>query len=332
MEQQKKTVSVIIPNYNGRHLLETYLPHTFAVLAGTGLPFEVIVVDDNSTDQSADFIKADYPQINLIVSRQNKGFSHSCNLGIQAARYDLILLLNSDVKLLPGYFDTQWKYFERPDTFGVMGRIIDMEGDGIQDAARIPAFNGLKLKTAFFYYSPVSDDECYTLYLSGANALIDASKLKTIGGFDELFSPFYGEDLELSIRAWRMNWKCYYAHQAVCRHMGQASTKNYKTARWVKSIYYRNRFFVHALHLDGLARLGWFLQISIIDLLPKLLAGQLWMWQSYTGLIKAWRSIRASRKKLARLMQQNHSKTSLPQLVKYLQASVKGKNINRFKA
>ncbi len=53
-------------------------------------------------------------------------------------------------------------------------------------------------------------------------------------GLDELFSPFYSEDMELSIRAWRLNWKCYYEHQAVCRHRLSATTKNYKTANWVK--------------------------------------------------------------------------------------------------
>ncbi|WP_217452240.1 hypothetical protein [Mucilaginibacter humi] len=65
----------------------------------------------------------------------------------------------------------------------------------------MPKFNGLKLKTDYFYYTDAVDDRLYTFYLSGANALIATKKLKAIGGFYELFSPFYCEDMELSIRA-----------------------------------------------------------------------------------------------------------------------------------
>jgi GT2 family glycosyltransferase len=184
----KKSVSIIIPNYNGKHLLNEYLPYTLAAIKQADTTFEIIVVDDCSKDDSVEFIKTDYPAITLIVNAENKGFSFSCNRGIEVAQYELIFLLNSDVKLTPGYFEHQWKYFLHWDTFGVMGRIIDMDGDHIQDAARIPKFNGLKLKTDYFYYTNGGNDRLATFYLSGANALIDANKLKEIGGFYEIFA------------------------------------------------------------------------------------------------------------------------------------------------
>ncbi len=149
----RKSISVIIPNYNGRHLLQAYLPYTYEAIKKAGTIYEVIIVDDCSTDGSVEFIRAAYPQVNLVVNPENKGFSYACNRGIEIAKCELILLLNSDVKLMPDYFEHQWKFFLRWDTFGVMGRIIDMEGDHIQDAARIPKFNGLQLKTDYFYYT-----------------------------------------------------------------------------------------------------------------------------------------------------------------------------------
>lgn len=327
----KKSISIIIPNYNGRHLLEEYLPFTLAAVEETRMPFEIIVVDDASKDESIAFIRDQYPQVKLIVNPENYGFSYTCNRGIEAAKNELILLLNSDVKLEPGYFENQWKYFSEPDTFGVMGRIIDMQGDRIQDAARMPKFNGLKLKTDYFYYISEPNNWLYTFYLSGANALIDAEKLKKIGGFDELFSPFYCEDMELSIRAWRLRWKCYYEHSAVCRHQVSASTKNYKSARWVKSIYYRNRFYMHALHLDGFARFAWYCQITLIDLIPKLLAGQFWIWSSYLQLFKNGSQIRKSKIKFGQLMNKENSNGSIFKVVANLRASVKGKSLIRFK-
>lgn len=327
----KKSISIVIPNYNGRHLLLAYLPFTIAAIEQAETTYELIVVDDCSKDDSVEFIKTNYPDIKLLVNAENKGFSYSCNQGIQAAQYELILLLNSDVKLTPDYFEHQWKYFSQQDTFGVMGRIIDMEGDHIQDAARVPKFNGLKLKTDYFYYTDNKDDRLYTFYLSGANALIDTAKLKEIGGFYELFSPFYCEDMELSIRAWKLGWKCYYEHNAICRHQLSASTKNYQTAKWVKSVYYRNRFYLHAIHLNGLALLAWYCQVTIIDLLPKLLVGQFWIWKSYKELFKNRRTIQLYKSKIKSLLESHSRDTSIFDVVATIRASVKGKKIIRFK-
>ncbi|MGZ3755150.1 MAG: glycosyltransferase family 2 protein [Mucilaginibacter sp.] len=327
----RKSVSIVIPNYNGRHLLEKYLPYTIDAIENAGVVYQLIIVDDASTDASVEFIKTSYPQAKLIVNANNSGFSFSCNQGIAAAECELTLLLNSDVKLSPDYFNDQWKYFSKPDTFGVMGRIIDMDGDNIQDAARLPKFNGLKLKTAFFYYTEELCDQLYTFYLSGANALIDTAKLKELGGFYELFSPFYCEDMELSIRAWKVGWKCYYEHQSICRHQVSASTKNYKTAQWVKSVYYRNRFYLHALHLNGLALFAWYLQITFIDLLPKLISGQLWIWKSYIQLFKNRALIRQYKNRVAALLDKHHSRATIFDVVRQIRLSVKGKKLIRIK-
>ncbi|TWR24054.1 glycosyltransferase family 2 protein [Mucilaginibacter pallidiroseus] len=329
MQSVKKTVSIIIPNYNGRALLEAYLPHTIAVADDADITYEIIIVDDASKDDSVSFIAENYPQVKLLINETNLGFSGTCNHGINSAQHELILLLNSDVKLLPGYFDQQFKYFDRADTFGVMGRIIDMDSDHIQDAARMPKLNGLKLKTDYFYYPESANDDAYTYYLSGANALVDAKKLKQLGGFYELFSPFYCEDNELSLRAWRMGYKCYYEHAAVCRHQVSASTKNYQTAKWVKGIYFRNRFYMHALHYKGMAYWAWLMQISLIDLLPKILIGQTWIWGSYTSLFKNRKQIAGYKKQLEILLDEQGQ--SVFQIINTIKASIKDKAITRFK-
>lgn len=327
----KKSVSVIIPNYNGSQLLKQYLPFTLQAVITANTAYEIIIVDDCSTDDSTTFIRENYPQINLIVNAENRGFSYSCNRGIGAARYELILLLNSDVKLTPDYFEHQWKYFSRWDTFGVMGCIKDMDGKHIQDAARMPAMNGLKLKTKYFYYSHDDKDRLYTLYLSGANALIHADKLKEIGGFYELFSPFYCEDMELSLRAWRLKWNCYYEHKAVCMHEVSASTKNYETAKRIKTIYFRNRFYMHALHLNGFALAAWYCQITFVDLLPRLLAGQLWIWKSYMALVRNRKEIKSYKVKIRDLMEIKDTRVTVFDIVKRIRTSVRNKRITRFK-
>lgn len=327
----KRSISIILPNYNGAHLLEKYLPFTLTAIQNAEVEFEVIVVDDASTDQSINFLQTHYPEITLIANPQNKGFSHTCNTGIRVAKHELIFLLNTDVKLTPDYFEHQWRYFEREDTFGVMGRIIDMEGDHIQDAARILAFNGFKLKTNRFFYSENPADFVPTAYLSGANALIDAKKLKTIGGFNELFSPFYSEDAELSLRAWRLGWKCWYDHQSICRHQLSASTNNYKSPHWVKTVYFQNRFFIHAIHLNGLKLLGWYLQISLLDLIPQLITGKFWLLKSYLQLFQQQTRINSSKKEFKALMKKNAGKRSITNVAAEINSMIKNLKTHRLK-
>ncbi len=327
----KRSTSIVLPNYNGAHLLEKYLPFTLTAIQNAGVPYEVIVVDDASTDHSIQFLQTNYPDIILIANPQNKGFSHTCNTGVREAKHELILLLNTDVKLSVDYFEHQWRYFDREDTFGVMGRIIDMEGDHIQDAARTLGFNGFKLKTNRFFYAENPDDFVPTAYLSGANALINAEKLKVIGGFNTLFSPFYGEDFEMGLRAWRLGWKCWYEHQSVCRHQISASTKDYKTTNWVKSIYYRNRFFVHAIHLQGFILFGWYLQILLVDLLPQLLTGKLWLLKSYQQLFQQQAEIISSKKEFSNLMQKRGGKRSITQVTAEINELMKNITIHWLK-
>lgn len=323
----KKSISIIVPNYNGEHLLKSYLQDTIVAAEQAGVPYEIIIVDDCSTDNSVAFIKEKYPQLTLIESKENKGFSYSCNLGVKAARFELVLLLNSDVKLTPDYFEHQWRYFERPDTFGVMGRIMSVDKSTIEDAARYMNFNGGKIRASRFFYSKNASDYIPTSYLSGANALIAREKLLSIGGFDEIFSPFYSEDFELGLRAWRLGWRCYYEHKSVCYHHISASTSKYKTAEWVKYIYYRNKFLMHAIHLDGPLLYLWYMQLIFVDLLPKLLFGKTWIIKSYLDLIRQSGEIKRSKARLAVLMEKHNSTLTINDVIKMIRQPLKAENL-----
>lgn len=303
----KKSVSIIIPNYNGRMLLERYLPNTLAAIRHSGADYEIIVVDDCSEDDSVSYLQEHYPGVHVHVNNENRGFSFTCNQGLRIASKDLVLLLNSDVQLTHDYFDKQWKYFNHPDTFGVMGRIMNVKRNKIEDAARYLSFSGCKIKANRFFYSTNTYGYTTTAYLSGANALIDRLKLQQIGGFNEIFSPFYSEDFELSLRAWRLGWKCYYEHASICYHQISASTNNYKTPNWVKYIYYRNKFLVHAIHLDGPLLWIWHLQILFVDFLPKLLQGKTWIIRSYIAYFKHTKEIKRAKKEMNSLMLEHNS-------------------------
>ncbi|GMQ31554.1 glycosyltransferase family 2 protein [Algoriphagus confluentis] len=309
-------ISVVLPNFNGRDLLESYLPFTFKALQNTGLFFEIILVDDCSTDDSIKWVKENFPSIEIIQNQTNRGFGYSCNQGIRKATGELVFLLNSDIQLTPEYFLHQLKYFELEDTFGVMGQILKSKNSELEIGAKIPRRRGLMLKADFQYLPEKSAVNPPTLFLSGANALIDRKKLLTLGGFDEVYSPYYSEDLDLSIRAWKMGWKCYFEPSSLCFHLGSSSIKSSSSKSKIKEIYFRNRMVFHAIHLES-HQLGlWKLQIFFFDVLPKLLLGKIWIVKSYQGLNRLWPEILQSRNNLYGLRTKERSIKSLREVEK----------------
>jgi GT2 family glycosyltransferase len=326
-----KGISVVIPNYNGIDLLADILPYLIIALDHSKENYEIIISDDCSTDDSLHFLENNYPGIILIKNPINKGFSPTINRGIFAAQFDYVLLLNSDVKLTPHYFEPLLRYFDKEDTFGVMGRIVGWDNEKIQDAAKYPSFYGAKIKTSGNYYAskPQKDDWLYSMYLSGANALVDKNKLWALGGFDELFAPFYVEDFELSLRAWRLGWKCYYDHFAICRHKTSISIKSKSSKNFVNTIYYRNKMFLHAIHLTGAQLLAWYLQL-IPEILIRVCTLRFYYLKSLKMFFIKTSERKKSERKFLSLANQGHSLLSVQQVVKKIQASIHDRSIERF--
>jgi GT2 family glycosyltransferase len=87
---------------------------------------------------------------------------------------------------------------------------------------------------------------------------MDRRKLAAIGFFDETFNPFYNEDVELSLRAWRMGWKCYFEPSAHAHHACSSTIKSYSNGDTIRIISLRNRFVLHDIHLESASRLLFF--------------------------------------------------------------------------
>ena len=328
----KKGISVVIPNYNGRELLVYILPPLLKALKKTVLPFEIIISDDNSIDDSIFFIESEYPDIILIKNSNNRGFSPTINEGIFISNFDYVLLLNNDVILTEDYFIPLLRYFDKEDTFGVMGKIIGWDDDQIQDGAKYPNFHGLKIKTNGNYISknPCKNDWLYSIYLSGANALIDRKKLMQLRGFDEMFAPFYVEDYELSIRAWRLGWKCYYEHFAVCRHKTSFSIKKKNKKLYIKAIYNRNKMFLHSIHLSRMSLFLYFIQLTAEAILNILIL----RW-NYLNAIRMFlfdiEKIKKARRNILMISKElKRPALSLRAVVKKIRLNIKLKEIDLF--
>lgn len=235
----KNELSVVIPSFNGRELLAEYLPATFEVCRNSGLvdAFEVVVADDASTDGTVGFLRERFPEVVVVEGTENGGFSKNTNRGIRAAKYDWILLLNNDMELLEGTVDGLME-LRGAEVFGVSCAICSPQDGGVQEGRKLPVVSGHKIS----YRDDTEVCEvCDTMYLCGGVALINRVKVAELGGFDEVYSPFYFEDMDLSLRAWQRGWRCLYTPNARCLHQHSVTINNNFDREYVKSIFVRNR-------------------------------------------------------------------------------------------
>jgi GT2 family glycosyltransferase len=307
-------LSVVIPNYNGRDLLAQNLPSLIEALKrGNFKRTEIIVSDDASQDDSVHFLQNQYPDITLVKSQVNTGFSGAVNRGLALCGEPFVLLLNSDITLTPDFFQHQMPWFDNPEVFGVMSRICSPDGGNTLDAAKYPGYRFGNIYSTV-NYEEMNHQPCPTLFLSGANALVRRSYLEKLGGLDEIFNPYYCEDVDLGIRAWRAGWICMYEPRGVCYHPVSATIGKEKSEK-VRRISTRNKALLHLIHTDGSDRLLYLFQLIIkinLSWLPGL--------EKYSHLYK---DLRYNRTKLEISRKKMKNKADFPFDLKTVQLKIK---------
>ncbi|MFN7922349.1 MAG: glycosyltransferase [Bryobacteraceae bacterium] len=202
--------SVVIPNWNGRDLLDKYLPSVVEALAGNA-ENEIVVVDNGSTDGSAQFIRERFPQVNVVALPENLGFGGGSNAGFRAARNDVVVLLNSDMRVAPDFLAPLLAGFSDETVFAVSCQIF------FSDPQKPREETGLTQawwKNGWLRVRHRLDDKVDRLfpcfYGGGGSCAFDRRKFLELGGFDELLKPFYLEDTDLGFGAWKRGWKVLY--------------------------------------------------------------------------------------------------------------------------
>ena len=229
--------------------------------------------------------------------------------------------------LTDGYFTPLLPYFEKPDTFGVMSRIVGLDSDKIQDGAKYPDYSFGNISPNKNYICS-SQSSLYSLYLSGANALVGRKELLELGGFDEIFNPFYLEDVDLGLRAWRAGYKCYYEHNAICRHPSSSTIKK-EFSKEVKIISKRNKMFLHFIHLNNFELVYFLILLTIKALLRTLLLDFNYL-KSYLIFLSTLKKCRNSRNKIRNLQKQKNARQSLKDVIGFITKSIPKDGIETF--
>jgi len=209
-----RTVTFIVPTYNQRQLMDFCLP---PLLAEAGGSHRVIVVDDASTDETASYLRASYPQVRVAALGRNQGFGGAVRAGIKASNTPLFALINTDVQVRPGFLDAILPHFDRPQTFAVCSR-IDLPGGSQMETGNVAAAWSGVLEP---YHLP---PHCAgpILYAGGASSVYDRAKYEALGGFETIYRPMYFEDIELGYRAWRRGWQSLFEPGASVFHQRRA--------------------------------------------------------------------------------------------------------------
>ena len=215
--------TVIIPNYNGIEYLKQCLPSLWEKDTVTG---NICIVDNGSTDGSQQWIKENYPEIQLVELAENTGFCHAVNVGIEASQTPYVILLNNDTEVLPGFVKYLEEAMERSDkVFSVSARMLDMKKKELLDGAGDLycalgwAFARGKGRPAEKYYFQPSE----IFSACGGAAIYRREILKEIGCFDENHFA-YLEDCDLGYRAQIYGYRNYYEPKAMVYHAGSASS------------------------------------------------------------------------------------------------------------
>lgn len=213
-------VSVIIVNWNGRHFLRECLD---SVLAQNFADFEVIVVDNGSSDDSIEFLRENYRTVRLVCLSENRGFTGGNVAGYAIAQGRFIALLNNDTRVDCNWLKHLVGAIETNPDIGICASRIIIDGTDLIDSAgdiMTTAFSGTKeghrQPSAHFGESRIVHGGC------AAAILYRRSMLDQIGFLDDDFF-FNHEDTDLNLRAWLAGWKCLYVPEAIVYHKVNAS-------------------------------------------------------------------------------------------------------------
>lgn len=241
---EEKNLSIVIPSYNGKELLEKFLPSVLEECKNYSLgKTELIVVDDASSDGTLEYLKSNFQDVKTIRHSVNRGFSVSANHGVQASKNQIVVLLNNDVEIAEGFFRFLSPHFEDKTIFAVRPCIESGRNRDKHNFAH-PRIGG-EFRFGFIQV-PVEKlgNLRFSFFAGGGASAFDKEKFLELGGFDELFSPFYFEDVDISYRAWKKGWKTIYEPRSLVFHQGGETISKFYSRRQISRIVERNKYFL----------------------------------------------------------------------------------------
>lgn len=243
-------ITIVIPNYNGSLLIKKNIPDVIKAISGYD-GISIIVVDDGSKKEDIHELRKSLDVINmsskipviLIEREKNGGFSSAVNTGVKNTKSELVFLLNSDAVPYKGFLDPIIERFKNdPMLFGVGCMDISIEGKSEVKRGRGIAY----WKKGILRHKRGDVNREDTFWISGGSSMFRRDLYEKFGGMDEIYNPFYWEDIDLSYRAQKAGYNIIFEKESRVehRHDEGAIKSNFKKNK-VTTIVYRNQFIFH---------------------------------------------------------------------------------------
>ncbi|MDB6169031.1 MAG: glycosyl transferase family protein [Verrucomicrobia bacterium] len=234
-------LSIVIINWNGLVVLRDCLASIHG--APQGVTFEVIVVDNASTDESVAVVRRDYPEVIILCNEQNRGFAAANNQAFAVSRGRHVLLLNNDTVVLPNALKESVRYLDANPGIGMLGCRVEFPDRSFQTSCyrfndllevfwiRVLPMGSVRRETLNFgrYFRRQFKDPTDVDVVAGCFAMLPRGVIAAVGGFDEDFF-MYGEDEEWCSRIKRAGWRITYFPGATIIHLHRFSSKKARRA------------------------------------------------------------------------------------------------------
>lgn len=247
----RSDLSVVLVCWNNKDYLEPCLQSLYK--ANLGFKFDVIVVDNGSTDGSQAMLADKYPNVRILQNNGNVGLSKASNQGIEATHGKYILLLNNDTIVNGSALDSLFQFLEKhPDTGAVGGKLLNPDGSFQSGYANFSSLiEEFMVATGLGYFlregyplNHDSDQYVEAGWMSSACLLLRRSALDQIGLLDEEYF-IYGDEVDLQYRLHRAGWKVQYLPDATIIHYGGRSMNRWRRRKMVyrgKLLFYQKNY------------------------------------------------------------------------------------------
>ncbi len=255
------STTIIVPVYKKIELFsDTFLRNTKHVSGATVL----VINDDPQSVLPQDAKIEDASGATFIQNSENLGFAKTVNKAVSSVKTDLIMLLNSDVFLLDKSWQKAIKCFEKnPKLFAIS--FAQDDGSG-----KITGRNRLYFKNGLFHHSSLQFELnselgtrnlelLSTAWAEGGSAIFRKSMWDKLGGFDENFSPFYWEDVDLSYRARKSGWEVLFSPSIKVLHKHESTIGSFYDKAKVNEIAYRHQLYFTKKHTNFIQKIQLYL-------------------------------------------------------------------------
>jgi O-antigen biosynthesis protein len=281
------SVEIIVLNWNGQSLL----PDCLSALTKLDYPqYTIWLVDNASSDDSVSLVRQQFPQVRIIVNKENLGFGRGINVGLRQTTADIAVLLNNDVVVRPDWLRELAASFQQDPGLGIAGcKLLFGDEQTIQHAGGRLTYPLAFSQHDYYQEKDIgqADEMRQVDYVTGAALAISRAVRQKIGLLDEAFQPFYYEEVDYCYRARAAGFRVLYVPRATAVHHENSSMKQFNQLR--ATAFHKNRLLFALKHYTPAQFCNDFLpaelaRLQAVTLAPERLAVRRACWHNLTNL------------------------------------------------